>query len=193
MIHISSLYLLLLAGAYLIGSIPCGYWIALWIGGQDIRRYGSGNIGATNVARLLGIKYFFITFFLDAFKAYAFLVFSSLLKVPQPIIFLCALLLLFGNGYSIFLQGNGGKGMATNIGILCAIHPILFLTTLVTWLSTLIYMRNVGIASVVSVASLPLFACLVTDFYGVLLVSIMGVWIIWRHKNNLRLYYGVRS
>lgn len=60
--------------AYIVGAFPVGYWLARWHGIDDIRQYGSGNIGATNVARALGLKYFFIVLFLDSFKAYGFLV-----------------------------------------------------------------------------------------------------------------------
>ena len=189
MISVSFIAILLISAAYIVGAIPSGYYVAQWAGVEDIRRFGSGNIGATNVARLLGIKYFFLVFFLDAFKAYVYLVWASLLGASQLVLILCAIALLFGNTCSIFLRGKGGKGMSTIIGILCAIHPILIFCMLALWLSALIYLKNVGMASVITVASLPAIAYFFTDMYGVALVAIMGAWIIWRHKNNIRLYY----
>ncbi len=193
MIAISSIYFLFLLGAYFIGAIPSGYWIAQWAGIEDIRQFGSGNIGATNVARFLGIKYFFVVFFIDAFKAYAFLVWCSLMGTPHMVIMVCALALLFGNTCSIFLRGSGGKGVATIMGILCAIHPVLVLSSLALWLTALLCVKNVGIASVITVATLPAIAYLVTDWYGIASVALMGAWIIWRHRENIKMYYVVRS
>lgn len=176
-------------GAYGVGAIPSGYCVARWAGVNDIRRFGSGNIGATNVARFLGIKYFFLVFFLDAFKAYLYLIAGAFFGVPAMMLLLSAIALLFGNTCSLFLRGDGGKGMSTIIGILCAIHPVLVVSMLALWLSALIYLRNVGIASVITVASLPVVAYFFTDLYGVILVALMGMWIIWRHRENIRLYY----
>lgn len=186
---ISASIVLFLIGAYGVGAIPSGYCVARWAGLDDIRRFGSGNIGATNVARFLGIKYFFLVFFLDAFKAYAYLVYGALLGMPPMVLIWCAVALLFGNTCSLFLRGDGGKGMSTIIGILCAIHPVLVLSMLAIWLSALIYLRNVGMASVITVASLPAVAYFFTDLYGVIVVALMGMWIIWRHRENIRLYY----
>src|ERR1700730_10712106 len=102
--------------AYLVGAIPTGYIIAKLKGISDIRQHGSGNIGATNISRVLGKHYFFLIFFLDAGKAYLFL---QLIKPYFDFSYLCffAGILLFGNGYSIFLRGTGGKGGATLCGL----------------------------------------------------------------------------
>lgn len=186
---ISLSMLLFLMGAYGVGAIPSGYCVARWAGVDDIRRFGSGNIGATNVARFLGIKYFFLVFFLDAFKAYLYLIAGALFGISSMMLLLSAIVLLFGNTCSLFLRGDGGKGMSTTIGILCAIHPVLVVSMLAVWLGALLYVRNVGIASVITVASLPAVAYFFTDLYGVLLAALMGMWIIWRHRENIRLYY----
>lgn len=178
--------------AYSVGAIPSGYLVARWAGLHDIRRFGSGNIGATNVARILGIKYFFIVFFLDAFKAYAYLIGAALWGASPMTLLWCAIALLYGNTWSLFLGGDGGKGMSTIIGILCAIHPVLFLYMIGIWLAALMYLRNVGIASVITMIMLPAVAYSFTDLYGVIAVGLMGLWIIWRHRENIRLYCMVR-
>src|SRR5690348_15473304 len=102
--------------AYLVGAIPTGYLIAKLKGITDIRQHGSGNIGATNVSRILGKHYFFLIFFLDAGKAYLFI---HALKAHFSFNYLCifASIVLVGNGYSIFLRGSGGKGVATLFGL----------------------------------------------------------------------------
>src|SRR3989337_2711884 len=127
MISSSSISILYIIGAYLIGSIPTGYLITRYVRGNDIRRFGSGNIGATNVARFLGLKYFFLVFFIDACKAYTYLVWCACMGLPQEVVFFAAISLLIGNSCSAFLQGSGGKGVATIVGILFVVHPLVFL------------------------------------------------------------------
>ena len=80
--------------AYLVGGIPTGYLIAKWWGIKDIRAHGSGNIGATNVARALGAPFFFLVFFLDAFKASAFLLFAHYLGIATLYLYVAAAALI---------------------------------------------------------------------------------------------------
>lgn len=185
-------YGLIISGAYVIGSIPVGYIIARWHGIEDIRRYGSGVIGATNVARVLGLKFFFLTFFLDAIKSFGYLSCCSYLSVPRFIIFLSSFALLLGNSYSCFLRGVGGKGVATLVGIMLVLNPWLCVAALGTWLISFYGVRVVGIASVIAALFLPFYAILLTDLYGFLFIIIMVSWVIWRHRLNIRLFYAVR-
>ena len=180
-----------LIGAYLVGALPIGYLIAKYHG-IDIRTIGSGNIGATNVARFLGLKYFFIVLFLDAFKAYGYLVFCAALGLPKGALLLSAVALLFGNSYSIFLNGSGGKGVATLVGIMFAINPMLCVALFATWLIALAFLRNIGIASVISAILIPLYAIVLTDMYGFLFMLLVAGWILWRHRINIRMYYMAR-
>src|SRR5581483_8545951 len=107
---------------YLIGAIPCGYLIARACGINDIRNHGSGNTGATNVGRILGLKYFFLIFFLDCLKAYAVLAVLAHYGFEQSDLIIPALALLVGNAFPLFLRFRGGKGVATSVGILAAIN-----------------------------------------------------------------------
>jgi len=192
MITMSSISLLYMIGSYLIGALPAGYWISQWAGIRDIRRYGSGNIGATNVARMLGLKYFFIVLAIDCFKAYLYLVLAADWGASPTELMFCALFLLIGNGYSIFLHGSGGKGVATMVGILLAMHPMLLIGLLGTWLIALWYLRDVGIASVITSIALPLYALLLSGLHGFFLVAGMAGWVLWRHRDNIRIFYMVR-
>ncbi len=192
MISMSSFSLVYVLGAYLIGAIPAGYIISKLAGIADIRQFGSGNIGATNVARALGIKYFFIVLALDCLKAYLFLMLCSLLGASSFVLMLCACALMIGNGWSVFLQGSGGKGVATLVGILLAIHPFLLIGMVATWLCAVWYVREVGIASVVTALMVPWYALLLSDQYGFILISVLAGWILWRHRDNIRVYYMVR-
>ena len=192
MISTSSLSLFYLFGAYLVGALPVGYWISKWAGIRDIRRHGSGNIGATNVARALGLKYFFIVLAADCFKAYFYLLLCAHLDASSSLLMLCAFLLMIGNGHSVFLNGSGGKGVATMVGILLAIHPVLLIGLIGTWLIALWYLRDVGIASVVTSFALPWYALLLSGVHGFLLVAGMAGWVLWRHRGNIRIFYMVR-
>lgn len=178
--------------AYLVGSIPCGYLIGRLHGIDDIRRYGSGVIGATNVGRILGLKYFFLVLLLDACKAYAFISLCTVYDIPRHIILVCAFAMLLGNSYSIFLGGSGGKGVATTVGIMLALNPLLCCTALMTWILVFLIMRTVGISSVITALVLPFYAMILTDLYGFLFIVIMAMWVIWRHRSNIYLFYVVR-
>jgi glycerol-3-phosphate acyltransferase PlsY len=181
-----------LVGAYLVGSIPVGFIIARLHGIDDIRRYGTGVIGATNVARMLGVRYFFIVLLLDALKAYGYITVCSLSMMPRFDLLLCACALLLGNSYPIFLGGIGGKGVATLAGIMFALNPSLWIVAALTWIIAFVMTKTVGIASVIAAVLLPLQAMVLTDVYGFLFIVIVAGWIIWRHRTNIRLFYVVR-
>ncbi len=189
MMSLSVSIIIALIGAYIIGALPIGFWIAQWAGVQDIRRYGSGNIGATNVARMLGLHFFFVVFFLDAIKAFCYLKFCTSLGFSPFTVMLCAYALLIGNAYSFLLQGSGGKGMATFAGIMLVINPGLCIALVMTWTAALLYVRVVGIASVFTACMLPWYALLFTDIYGFLFLLSIAFWIVYRHKENVRIYY----
>ena len=173
--------------AYLIGSIPSGYLIARMQGIEDIRLHGSGNIGATNVARILGTKFFFIVFLTDFLKSFLFLFGMQLLNLSAMSVMLCGLALIFGNGASIFLQFRGGKAVATSCGVICALSPFLVLAVLIPWLLTLWGTKRIGIASGAAYCVLPFFAFFAQD--ASLLVPctlLISLWGIFLHRSNIR-------
>ena len=192
MFNLSIRLFTLLFGAYIIGALPIGFWIAQWAGIQDIRRYGSGNIGATNVARALGLHFFFVVFFLDALKAFLYLKACAEFGYSPFVAMLCAYALLIGNAYSFLLQGSGGKGMATFAGIMLALNPGLCVALRMTWLAALFFVRVVGIASVFTACILPFYALLFTNFYGFVFLLSIAFWIVHRHRENVRVYYAGR-
>lgn len=181
---------IIIACAYLIGSLPSGYWIARARGIDDIRAIGSGNIGATNVARALGIKYFFLVFFCDFFKAYSYLRALSLFGHSELVLIVASAALLIGNAASIFLQFKGGKGVATSFGITLVFYPQLVLVVFSIWLFMLFCIRNVGIASVVSLIALPFIAnnMFHVDGYLFLFLLFMSIFGLWLHRDNIKIY-----
>jgi len=182
--------LVVLFFAYVIGAIPTGYIIAHNSGISDIRTQGSGNIGATNVARILGVKYFFLVFFLDSAKAFLFLKVLALSGLSDLVLAFAAGALLVGNGFSVFLRFSGGKGVATAVGILAALAPHLLLVLFVPWAVLFLLTKTMGAACVGAALSLPFFSLLMADdslvFYGTLFIA---AWIFLRHVSNIRDYF----
>ena len=172
--------------AYLVGSIPTGFFVAHCKGISNIRLHGSGNVGATNVGRHLGSWCFLFTFLGDIGKAYLFLCFCTYLHCSMVALLWASIFLLVGNHYSIFLKFHGGKGIATAIGILLFWSwPLLFLSFLI-WLMIFLFFKTVWIASIGMVLSLPLSCWTISD--NVLLIwlsSFVSGWCFFTHLPNL--------
>jgi glycerol-3-phosphate acyltransferase PlsY len=182
--------LIIIALSYIIGSIPSGFLVARLAGIADIRAHGSGNIGATNVARVLGAHYFIIVFIADMLKAYAWLMLLAHYGYVGVYRLVAAGALLIGNGFSIFLRGSGGKGVATSFGVLLALNPVLLICTALCWFLLLGYTRVVGVASVATLLMAPLCSLLILhdELLMVLFVFCMSVWGLFLHRNNIREY-----
>lgn len=173
--------------AYLIGSIPSGYLIARLYGIQDIRLHGSGNIGATNVARILGTRFFFIVFLADFLKAYLYMLCMQMLGLSQLWIMIGGLALIVGNGASIFLQFRGGKAVATSCGVILAWNPVLVALVLIPWIITLWITKRVGIASGAGYVALPWFAsCMPHADLLVPCTLLISLWGLFLHRSNIR-------
>jgi len=183
--------MLLLNGlvAFLIGSVPTGYLMGR-AKGVDIRKSGSGNIGATNVFRILGKGPGFIVFAIDALKGFAACRFLGIGVEPGSVELVamvsgfCAIL---GHNYTPWLGFKGGKGIATSFGVLLGLTPLGLLITLHTWIFVLYLSRYVSLASVVAALVLPA----ATWFVGgspqlVLMTVVVSSLAIYKHKTNMR-------
>jgi acyl phosphate:glycerol-3-phosphate acyltransferase len=147
----------LLAIAYLIGSIPFGLLLAKLLAGRDIRKSGSGNIGATNVARVVGPAAGVLTLVLDAAKG-AFAVwlagrFSDYRATPMMLAGVTALL---GHCYPVWLKFKGGKGVAPALGIFLALAPLAAVCDLMVFIIVVMMWRYVSLGSVSAAAAMPL-------------------------------------
>lgn len=143
--------------AYLLGSIPFGYLAVRAAGGGDIRRHGSGNIGATNVARVAGWVPGLLTLLLDAGKGYLAVWLAQ--RVTGGSIrwmTLAALLALAGHTFPVWLGFRGGKGVATGVGAFLPICWQAVVVAIVVWIAVVAFWRYVSLASVTAAASLPL-------------------------------------
>jgi acyl phosphate:glycerol-3-phosphate acyltransferase len=188
----------LLLGSYLLGSIPFGY-LAGRLAGVDIRQAGSGNVGATNVVRVLGKRYGYPVFLLDVLKGFV-AVRVSMLMAPgrppawnSPEIFgiLGAMSSVLGHLYPPWLRFNGGKGVATSAGALLALTPVATLIGVAIWIIVFWVTRYVSLASVTAAVVLPVVVLVVSwkdqNKVKSLVYSSAGVAavVIWRHRSNL--------
>ena len=133
--------IILYLSAYLIAGIPFGYLLAKQFAGVDIKKEGSGNIGATNVLRVvkekdpvLAKKLGAITFFLDAIKGVVVILIAKMLGAPESVQWTIAVLAVVGHCFSAFLFFEGGKGVATGFGVLLVMMPIPALIAITVWL-----------------------------------------------------------
>ncbi len=119
---------LLLISAYILGSVPFGLVISKMFKNIDIRRFGSGNIGATNILRKMGARYAILVLLLDTGKGALVILAAQHLKVSPSIMLLAGFLVIVGHCFPVFLGFKGGKGVATSLGVLLAVPGFLLPT-----------------------------------------------------------------
>jgi len=151
--------ILLYLTAYLLASIPFGYLLAKQYAGVDIKKEGSGNIGATNVLRvvkekdpILAKKLGAITLFLDAIKGVIVILIAKMLGAPEGVLWTIAVLAVVGHCFSIFLGFEGGKGVATAFGVLTMMMPIPALIAIGSWLFSAKVLKVSSVASLIGLA-----------------------------------------
>ncbi len=171
--------------AYFCGAFPSGVIIAKWAKGIDPRLEGSKNPGTTNVARLCGFKYGLITLFLDVFKGFLPVMIGIYVLDNPYYLSLIALMAIFGHLKSIFLNFEGGKGVAILVGALLPIvfFPLLcaaILCVIVIWKSEFVSLGALTMAS-----TLPIFCLLFGYFAYIPLALAIFLIIFWTHRQNI--------
>ena len=171
--------------AYLCGSIPFGMLIAK-TQNIDIREHGSGNIGATNVTRIIGKKLGFITLIGDVLKGWV-IVFLASQWLEKPIfIALAGFMVFFGHLYSIFLRFKGGKGVATGLGIFSFIMPLPTLFSSGIFILSLKLSGYVSLSSILAAISLPILGIFFKiPLPYIYLASIVGLFTLQKHHENI--------
>jgi glycerol-3-phosphate acyltransferase PlsY len=145
----------LLIAAYICGSLPTGVWLGRYAG-VDVRQSGSGNIGATNVARTVGWRLAFLTLIGDIAKGLVPAVVARALLMDQRLIALAALASFFGHIFSMFLRFSGGKGVATGFGAFLGLTPGAAGVAALVFAVTALMTRYVSLASMLAAVSLPI-------------------------------------
>ena len=192
--------------SYFLGSIPFGYLLMRIFRGVDVRTTGSGNIGATNVARSGSKTLAIATLLLDACKGYfAVLLASHLVNIdPADLVgflfvdrltaAICALAAVFaiiGHIFTVWLRFKGGKGVATAAGAFAALAPRAFLFALAAFVVVVAVTRYVSLGSIVAAVSFPIFFFLTapsirTNYAVIFFTGVSSLLIIIRHKDNIR-------
>jgi acyl phosphate:glycerol-3-phosphate acyltransferase len=208
--------LILIPIAYIVGSIPFGLIVGL-SRGIDVRTAGSGNIGATNVGRLLGKQFFFLVFVLDMLKslvpmAIASYVVSRIAEAQRdPALYLLWLLVGFaaviGHMFSVFLGFKGGKGVATSAGVVIGLYPYFTLAgvaVIAVFIVVFAATRYISLGSIIAACAFPLayfaigmmrrWPVLGDQFPLLVFAVVMGGLIVWKHRTNIaRLRAGTES
>jgi len=179
--------IILLIAAFVLGSIPFGI-ITAKVKGIDLKKVGSGNIGATNVLRSLGKWPAVITLLGDILKgtlAVAIGKYSGVEPLYEGLIGIAAIL---GHNFSIFLGFKGGKGVATSLGVLLMYTPLAALVTLIIWIGVVLFTKYSSLGAIVSFALLPL-NIMLFDFQDktkIIISILISLFIIIRHKDNIK-------
>jgi acyl phosphate:glycerol-3-phosphate acyltransferase len=196
---------LLLVGSYLLGSIPFGYLAGRLIG-IDIRQAGSGNVGATNVVRVLGKRYGYPVFALDVLKGFGAVKISMLIAAgwlsewnsPEIFGILAGVSSVLGHLYPPWLKFKGGKGVATSAGALLALTPIATLVGVGIWIVVFWLTRYVSLASITAAVVLPIVILVISEDQNkkplIYSSACVATIVVWRHRSNLsRLIRGTES
>ncbi len=186
--------------SYLIGGIPFGYLIAV-AKGIDIRTQGSGNIGATNVGRVLGKKYGLIIFTLDMLKGFIVVFFvpaavSSAVNIPTTtdnlLVILCGFCAVLGHAFPVYLKFKGGKAVATSFGVFIWLVPVSIAIAFGVWLLTVIVTRYVSLGSMIGSMALAVAIVVVVNspfgdnVYLTAMSVAVAILIIARHTSNIQ-------
>ncbi|WP_036482128.1 glycerol-3-phosphate 1-O-acyltransferase PlsY [Myxosarcina sp. GI1] len=189
---------LLVIVAYLLGSIPTGYLTARYLKGIDIREHGSGSTGATNVLRIVGKPAAIAVLLIDLLKGSAAVIlvnlayarFSPTIFPPDWLPWLvmsAAIAAIIGHSKSVWLNFTGGKSVATSLGILLAISPVLGLGTLGSFLIVLAISRIVSLSSIVGAIVVNILAiALHLPLPYMLFTGLAGIYVIFRHQANIQ-------
>ena len=182
--------LLFVAVAYLIGSLSFAVIVSRAMGLPDPRSFGSGNPGATNVLRTGRKAAAALTLLGDALKGWVVVVAAGALAprfgLSDGVVLLCALAVFIGHLFPVFFRFQGGKGVATALGVLLALNPWLGLACLATWLVMAAVFRISSLSALAAAVLSPLYATLLMGWgNAAMAVLVIALLLVYRHKSNL--------
>lgn len=186
--------IIIILAAYLFGSVPLGYIFGR-IKGKDIRKEGSGNIGFTNVWRVLGIRWAIFVLIFDILKGFLFPSLSFKLGLGEMSAIFSALSAICGHNWSIFLKFKGGKGVATSCGVFLSLAPIETLIALIIFLLVFSSTRTVSISSLIASISLPFLIFFISPYKRFILIfsGLASFFIIIKHIPNIKRLFKKRE
>ena len=180
--------------AYLLGSIPFGYLIVRFAGGDDIRERGSGNIGAANVARNAGLTAGILTLFLDAAKGYAAVLIANRLlhgsNSPRWMM-AAAIAAVAGHMFPVWLGFKGGKGVATSLGVFLPMCREAVLAAVILWILVVAFWQYSSLGSIVAAAAMPVLVYLLyaprhaPPGYITMGTMLIAILVLVQHRSNI--------
>ena len=180
--------ILWIIGAYLLGSVSFGILVSKAFGLPDPRTVGSGNPGATNVLRSGKKSAAILTLLGDALKGWLPVWLALQTDMLMWVVSAAGIAVFLGHLYPIFFKLKGGKGVATALGVMLAISPLLALAGLVTWGLIFAVSKYASLASIGAALSAPIFAYFLLLPYNdyLLMVVVLAVLLVWRHRSNIQ-------
>ncbi len=169
---------------YLIGSIPFGFILTKIFLKKDIRKIGSGNIGATNALRTGNKIIGYSTLILDILKAVVPVIYVKIFH--QDLLYIASLCAFLGHVFPIWLKFKGGKGVATYVGILFTINFYLGIVFTISWCVTFFVSKFSSLSSLVGALSVPVYLLILTQIDQVIFFTIMFVLIFFTHRENIK-------
>jgi acyl phosphate:glycerol-3-phosphate acyltransferase len=184
------------ASAYLMGSFPTAYVFGKVLKGIDIRQHGSGNVGATNVLRVIGRGPGIAVFVIDVLKGFVAVTFLPVLvnryfpgELYQSGIFylVIATAVVAGHIWTCLLSFKGGKGVATTAGAMLGLYPAIFFSGLVIWVAVFYLWKYVSLASLAAAVSLPVVSVLTNeDISTTVFMAVLSMLGVYSHRENIR-------
>ncbi|MFA5859174.1 MAG: glycerol-3-phosphate 1-O-acyltransferase PlsY [Elusimicrobiota bacterium] len=173
---------------YLSGAIPFGVIISKYFFKVDIRKHGSGNIGAANVYRIIGPKAGISVFICDAIKGAVPVLLASLISKGNSAVMLSSgVMAIVGHMYSPFIGFRGGKGVATGAGVFLALVPIPTLIALAVFIVTVAVSKYISLGSIVAAVSLPVIVAIVNYSWMITFFSVIaGILVVYKHESNIK-------
>lgn len=197
-------YFIFGAIAYLLGSIPTAVWVGKAKYGVDVREHGSKNAGATNTFRVLGKKPGIVVLTIDVLKGVIAVLLPFMVGIGDwnsdhliQVKLVCALLAVLGHVFPVFARFNGGKGVATSLGVIIGVHPLAAVICIVLFLIVFLISNFVSLGAIAASLSFPLSILLVfkeTSSWLIAFSIVLSTAVIFAHRKNIiRLLNGEES
>ncbi|WP_455538489.1 glycerol-3-phosphate 1-O-acyltransferase PlsY [Terrisporobacter sp.] len=184
-------YLIIVIIAYLLGNISTSYIVAKRLIGVDIRTQGSGNAGSTNVLRTLGKKAGALTFIGDVLKGMIAVLIARLIAYivhldQTTCAYIAVVAVVLGHNYPVFLGFKGGKGVATSLGSMLAMNPVVALTCLGFFIIIVAITKYVSLGSILGIGLSPILMIIINKPKGVLVTLFLTISVAITHKENIK-------
>ena len=185
------IYLIIIIVAYLLGNISTSYIVAKKLAGVDIRTQGSGNAGSTNVLRTLGKKAGALTFIGDVLKGLIAVLLAKFIAYIAHLdqatcAYLAVVAVVLGHNYPVFLGFKGGKGVATSLGSMLGMNPIIALTCLGFFIIIVAITKYVSLGSILGIGLSPIIMIINHNNKGVLVTLFLTISVVLTHKENIK-------